>query len=260
MIGHTRTRKSLEKFLPPVTLLVGPKSVGKWTLAEHLREFHGFRDVDVLRIPYLSNAKTENILTFQRTWPVGQYKLCIVRIDTAHDRNLNMLLKTLEETTFTKFILVAEDMPIETVVSRAFLYQMGLLSDEEVAAVLALRGFKEDTAQQRAVVASGRVDKALEVQDAKEGKLIVLRAVQAIHDKDAATLESLTAKWKDEHTELLLRWCSEQISNRWKLFSEDETSVVGQGLALKILMALRADVKPRLMIRYSLMKVLRGTS
>ena len=66
------------------------------------------------------------------------------------------------------------------------------------------------------------------------------------------------AKWTDEHTELLVVWCTETITERWKLFKAEDADLPGQKLPLRLLIALRADIRPRLVVRHSLLSVLRG--
>ena len=252
--------ESLESFLPPVSLLIGPKSVGKWTMAEHLRAHYNILDSDLLRVFNLTADSSRMLVKFSASFPVGTRKLAIVRLDSAARNSLNTLLKTLEESfSFMNFILLAEEFPIPTIVSRAQVFRVGLLSVEEITQILVeYKGFNPDTALNRAQLSGGQVERALAVQDMKEQKMLVLRVLAAFRENNESILDELAPQWKDEHTELLTLWCSETITKRWKFFSEGESEIPGKSLPLRILMALRAEIRPRLVVRASLVSVLRG--
>lgn len=261
-VGHKKIRQELERGLPPVTLFVGPESVGKWELAEHLRRFHKINEADVLRVKVLSMDNARMVVRFAETFPVSKFKLAIVRLRKVSANALNVLLKTLEEAhPAIRFILIAEEPPLATVQSRSAIYEFGLLFDEQVAEILVeAKGFKEDTAEERARLSGGQIFRALAVQDLKETKPLVLTALQAFQKKDTRMLEAVANTWKDDHTELLVVWCNEALSKRWKVFSADDVALTGRTIPLKILMALRAEIRPRLVVRASLVSVLRGLS
>ena len=256
--GHEKNVKAVKNHLPGVLLFLGPDSVGKWELAEHIRQVWKFKKADVLRVKRLTqdNARFISKFAFQR--PQGRMKLVIVRIDEKASKGAqNALLKALEDSSDTVFIIVAEEMPLATIRSRATLYPFGLLTVEDVANILMVRmNFGRDRAWALANASGGQISKALShVQDA-ESKLVVLKALDAVHRKDLKELEGIAAKWQQEHTELLVRWCYETITGKWKLFSKTETSITGSKIPLRILVAITEQLRPRLVVRAALASVL----
>lgn len=249
--------RALSKTLPAVSLFLGPSSVGKWELAEWLRVKHGFLASDVLRIKRLTQDNAKFVARFAVGSPQGSHRLVIIRLEKATSTALNTLLKTLEEPGTTKFILVTTQKPIATIVSRCSVFEFGLLTDAQVSGILiSVKGFGESLAVERASKAGGRVRPALSQGFRQDQKALVLRALEALASKDAKTLDSLAPKWLEEHTQLLVAWCYESITGRWKLFIEDETSIRGAAIPLKILVALREELRPRLVVRAALASVL----
>lgn len=120
------------------------------------------------------------------------------------------------------------------------------------------KGMNATEAKRLAELSGGQIKKAFEALDELTIKPVVLLALRAFREHDAAALDRLADKWSDEHTSLLVKWCTESVTDRWALFSEAESELPGRSLPLKILMALSADIRPRLVVRSSLMSVLRG--
>ena len=255
--GHTEIVKVLTTSLPQVSLFLGPISVGKWELAEHVRKIHGVRAGDVLRVKRLTQENAKFVEQFAHSAPQGEYRLCIIRLRKASDKALNTLLKTLEESDSAKFILIAEDRPLPTIVSRSEVFSFGLLSQEEVQGILThVKNFAPGPAGTRAALSGGQVLPALVYTKTQDSKTVVLRALEALASNDAKLLEEIAPKWQDEHTELLTTWCYESLTSRWRLFTEAETRIRGTSFPLKILMALRSNLRPRLVVRHSLASLL----
>jgi replication-associated recombination protein RarA len=256
--GHKKNVKAVRAHLPPVLLFQGPASVGKWELAEYIREHWKFKNSDVLKVKRLTKDNARFIVKFTSERPKGFSKLVIVRLDRKATKGaLNTLLKALEEAPDATFILITEEDTIPTIRSRAILYPFGLLSDEDVYNILTVRrNFPEDRASMLSKVAGGQVRKALSYNVDQENKATVLKAVDAVSRKDSRALDALAPKWQQEHTELLVQWCYESMTTRWKLFIEDETSVKGNKIPLRILIALKEDLRPRLVVRSALASVL----
>lgn len=251
--GHAENVRALSKALPAVSLFVGPKSVGKWELAEWLRDLHGVRYGDVLRIKRLTQENAKFVARWSLGAPQGDYRLVICRLEKTTPVAMNTLLKTLEESKSTRFILVSETMPLDTIRSRAEVFEFGLLTEENVAGILtATRGMKPDVAEKRAATAAGRVRNALEYGDKQDAKAFVLTALEAVATKNAFTLETVAQTWQQEYTDLLVAWCYESITGKWSLFKEDDTHIRGTALPLRILMALKEDLRPRLVVRAAL--------
>jgi len=256
--GHENHVRAVLNHLPPVLLFIGPDSVGKWELAEHVRQVWKFKKADVLRIKRLTqdNARFVSKFAFQR--PQGRLKLVIVRIDEkATKAAQNTLLKALEDAQDTVFIIVAEEMPLATIRSRATLYSFGLLTEENVANILSARlNYGRDKALALAKASGGQIRVATDHNRDVESKLVVLKALDAVHRKDLKELESYAQKWQQEHTDLLVRWCYEAVTRKWKLFSAGDTAISGSKIPLRILIAAPEELRPRLVVRAALASVL----
>lgn len=259
--GHKNLIEALEQDLPPVSLFLGPSSVGKRATAEHLAKHHGVAEIDMLRINHLSMDAARDVVAFaafQSSTQAG--RLAIIQLDSAYAPALHVLLKTLEDGVgSTRFILIAKERPLETIVSRSTVYWFGLLKDDELAAVLTeVRGFKQEAAERLSKKAGGQVSRAFDFAVGHEQKPVVLQAVRAFREHDPAVLEKLADRWNDDATQLLSEWCTEQITGRWRIFDDAETEIIGRDLPLKILSALKLDIRPRLVVRFSLMSILRS--
>lgn len=258
--GHEKNVKAVKAHLPSVLLFQGPASVGKWELAEFVRSHWKFKSSDVLRIKRLTQENARAAAKFANERPTGFAKLIIIRLDKKATKGAqNALLKTLEEARDAHFILIAEELPIPTVRSRAVLYKFGVLTEENVKDILVHRKhFSEDRAASLARMSGGQVKNALSYAVKNESKMVVLKALDAVHRKDSATLESLATRWQEEHTELLIQWCYESLTKRWRVFIPDETNISGTKVPLRILISLERDLRPRLVVRAALASVLQG--
>lgn len=263
MIGHQRIRERLERDLPAITLFVGPKSVGKWTMAEHLVTYHQINTLNVLRIEHLDASAAHYLSQLAEMSPVGPLTLAIIRLDGSSPETKTILLKTLEECTNPnriRFILIASDYVPETISSRSTIFRFSLLSEEEVVFVLMELGWSHDQAALYAPRGRGQVGAATTAASADwfDSKTTVGAALNAILTRDEEILFRLGDKWTPSHTTLLETMCREALSQRWRTFTEAECEGLGRRLALRILFALRADIRPRLVVRASLMSVLRS--
>src|ERR1044072_1522162 len=168
-IGHADAVAALRRELPPVTLLIGPPSVGKWTLTHHLADHHQVGMVDRAIYPDGLNADAaRSLISFSGRPPCGPSKLVPARLDHSSDAALNALLKTLEEPPPTARFLLTHSCTLTgrssvppTVVSRAHRYFLGLLSNEEVRDVLIGTGMSATAATKAAALGRGQVAAAL---------------------------------------------------------------------------------------------------
>lgn len=256
--GHEKVVKAVNNHLPPVLLFLGPRSVGKWELAEYIREKWKFKKSDTLRIKRLTQENARFAAKFASERPRGWARLVIVRIDKKATKGAqNTLLKSMEEARDAVFIIVSEEPPIETVKSRAVTYSFGLLSDEDVKNILMDRyNFSAERAELLAGASGGQVRKALAYASQQEEKLVVLKALDCVSRKDNTGLEALATEWQDEHTELLIRWCYESLTGKWKTFVPGESNISGKKVPMRILLALQLDLRPRLVVRSALASVL----
>lgn len=265
MIGHAAIRLLLERGLPPVTLFLGPPSVGKWTLAEHLRRHHGYHDDEVLRVRRIDVAAARQIRDTVVRASFGVGRLVIASLDGITAPSAHVLLKTLEELPETaRVILVADGPVLDTVVTRAQVFAFDLLTDAEVEQVLTTGyftpGIRPEEARKLAARSGGTVAAALAARPGtpeQETKALVLRTLRALREQNEAALLLSARDWSDGATELLTAWCHEAISGRWRLFSAAEAALIDRRLPIRILAALRPDTTPRYLVNPGLVGVLR---
>lgn len=247
--------------LPRVSLFQGPRSVGKWTTAEMLRRRLSVSDSDVLRIKKLLVGDAVTLSRFASLRPTeGSLRLAIVNMDGASAPAVNHLLKALEDSPESSyFILVSSGYVLDTIRSRAAVFPFHALSTNDVATILETKKkFSPIQARIWAERSGGSVWAALSSAEAVETKPVVLLVVKAFRELDIAALEKAADRWTDKHTTYLTQWCHEAITTQWRLFNDDESGIEGRAIPMKILIALRADVRPRLLIRANLMSALRG--
>lgn len=261
MIGHVQSREELEKARPHGSLLfLGPQSVGKWTLARHLIRVWGVPDSDVIMCHKLSmDVARELSETLQFYPPSGDFRVIVIRYDGSTWPVLNVLLKTMEAASnVNHFILVGSALLPGTITSRCQVYRLSLLSTQEVEQILLDRRFSPTEAKRLAAASGGQVRDALNHADDSELRTTTLAAVRALTEHDPAALDALAARWTVENTAMLATLCHEVITKRWAMFASSEVEGFPKPMALKILTVLRADIRPRLTVRSSLMSVLRG--
>ncbi len=224
VIGHTEIRRLLEQELPPVTLLRGPQAVGKWTLAMHLATFHQVRPVDQMVIAdKLTVAAARALIGFVGTAPFGTLKLVVANLDDASEAALNALLKTLEEPPRTaRFLLVASRPVPATVLSRAFVYTLGLLTDEQVRQVLIAQGMSAATAVRSAAHGRGQLVRARAAVQYERQRTTVLAVMRAVATHDSELFETNIRDWDDVCKELLFRWLVEALTREPLLYAPPE--------------------------------------
>ncbi len=262
--GHEHVVERFTTLVPHFPLLfVGPPSVGKWATAEAIKEGWGVSESDVLRIKRLTVAEAREAVQFAYMAPMaGPLRLVIARLHPGTEENQNILLKAVEEAPHTtKFILIASgETPLPTVSSRCVTVPFRLLSTDDLAAILEDRGFKPGQARVWAERGEGQVKRALAYREVSDAKPMVATVVKAFREKDPGTLEKVADGWTDAHTDLLTIWCNEAISRHWTVFSEEEASTRGRAIPMKILVALRTDVRPKLVVKSVLADLLRSMS
>lgn len=257
LIAHEKVVSDFMKELPQSSLFLGPGSVGKWTAAEVIRQKLNVSSSDVLRIKMSTADALRTYVRFASVSPVGGVKLAIIRYNSA---NLDALLKTLEEPKPNVYtILISENSPKQTIRSRLRVFQFPLLTQDQVAQVLTdVQGFKPDYAKRLAKVAGGHVRKALSASQTDLPKLPVLSLLEAIATRDVARIETLANRWNDDCTDLLAHWCYEAITQQWVIFSEEESLIEGKRIPLQLLATIRANVRPKLLIRASILEYVKG--
>ncbi len=233
IIGHTDTVSALERELPPVTLLTGPPSVGKWTLAQHLANHHRVGQVDRANFPDgLTADAARAVISFVSRAPFGPFKLVLARLDGTSDAALNALLKTLEEPPATARFLLTSNVSSTgrsflppTVISRTHRFRLGLLSTGEVADVLATTGMSPTAAAKAAPWGRGQIQPAITAAQTGDGpRTTVLALARALGTGDRDLYERTFRAGFDEPTRrMLTHWLIEAITGQWVTFSVADT-------------------------------------
>ncbi len=261
VFGHTVHQEVLgEAPLPPALLFVGPKSVGKTTLAFGLAESRGIARSDILYKRKLTVEGLSHVAeAAQRAPRRSEQQMFILNMDAATSAAPDVLLKTLEESPVsTRFILIASAMPKATIASRTHIFRFSLLSDEEVEAVLLTRNFEPNNAKRLAKLARGQVQTALNLASKpSEEKTTVLLTIRALLQRDEDALNAMATRWTPEHINLMTTLAYEAITGQWRMFQSAEVEGLTSPMALKILTAMKADIRPRLVVHSSLMKILK---
>jgi DNA polymerase III delta prime subunit len=259
-VGHDAIQSRLRKSLPPVSLLVGPESVGKTTIAFDLIRAHGVQNDDILRFKKLTVESARAISRASVIAPRGRMRVFVLWIDGASDAALNTLLKSLEEAPATsRFVLIGTELPMETVVSRSEVFRFALLSTETVEEILLRRGINPSVAKNAAKASRGQVQNAIRyVNGASEEKMGVLALIQALVNLDEEALNAQSQRWTEGHTNVLSTLSYEIITKQWRTFDPAEVEGVSSKLALRILEAIRPHIRGRLVVNASLMSILKG--
>lgn len=239
-----------------VHLFVGPKGTGRWTEAEEIRKEKKILNSDILRIRKLTASSADEIVNFSLYAPVGEEKMVIVRLPSSATKPVHTLLKTLEDSPeFVTFILIAKEMPIETIVSRSKVKIFSLLTEEEVTLkILRKRGIGAVSAKNLAKKSGGQVSRAYDILEGGEQFADVSKMVKGLLEHDVEKVESIAPVWTEAHSNLLARWAREAITGKWAQFQKTE---VGKVFALRVLMALNTDARPRLVVRSALTDLIR---
>lgn len=257
--GHAAIVGSLQNELPPVSLFVGPRSVGKRTCAEVMARHHQIEHV--VRVSSLTAESARMLAQHVNVAPPDGRSLAIVRLGDHTEQRIaqNILLKALEEPQpGHHFILLTHDNPAETIASRAMRFDFGLLPVRVIERVLRELGTPEHEVEQFSRQCGGRVGEALRMAELLEKKALVVTAMRAIENHDPDALTKCADAWTPGHTETAVAWCYESIIGRTspRLFSRSELGDMPRRTATRILIALREMHRPRLTVRGSLLSVL----
>lgn len=225
MIGHRAARLYLEQRLPTATLLHGPASVGKWTLAHHLVTHHQVHAVDRWEVPHGMSVETVKLVTaYAARAPQGPFKLVIARLDDSSRPALNALLKTLEEPPpKVKFLFTSDNKTLPTVASRCTVFELGLLTASELEDVYRIQGMSAGKAHRAANYARGQVDRGYQAErnDGQKNQVLNLAKALATHDRDLFT--AVFTAWDGRCTDLLSTLLTEAITQRWSTFTDIDT-------------------------------------
>lgn len=225
MIGHDTARRYLEENLPPATLLHGPASVGKWTLALHLADHHKVAPIDRWLIDYAFTIDTARLISsYAARAPHGEFKLVVARLDDTGKPALNALLKTLEEPpSRVRFILLSSAKTLPTVASRCISFKLGLLSDRELEHLYKQQGLAPLKAERAARHARGQVARGYGMDAATNHRNQVINLAKALATGDRDLFTTVFRDWNTAHTDMLTTFFTESLTHRWTVFTEADT-------------------------------------
>ncbi len=227
--GHHSVVTQLEQRLPPVTLLLGPPSIGKWTMTEHLAKHHGVLSVDTSAHPDgLTADAARTVRAFVWRAALGRLKLVTARLDRSTPAALGVLLKTLEEPpSQSRFLLTVDTWTSRpalpgTITSRAVCHHLGLLPVNDVAAILVEGGMTPVAAGKAARLGGGQVRAARDALAHDDAKETVTTLVDAVVAGDRDRIARASRTFDDTGMRLLHVWLSEALSGRWQTFTKPE--------------------------------------
>lgn len=258
MIGHVAARAYLEKQLPTATLLLGPQSVGKWTLANHLAEHYHVAACDRWQVPHGLTVDTVRLISaFARRAPTGAFKLIQARLDSSSKAALNALLKTLEEPPpQVRFLLVSSSRVQSTVASRCTVFELGMLSAAELESIYIAQGLSRAKALKAARHARGQVVQGYDAETLDGHRSQIIALAKALTSGDRELFDKVFTSWDARSTQMLHTLLVECLTHRWTTFSaEDAFGLDRQRPRLiRMVMALRvlSGARPRLGVRAAL--------
>lgn len=225
MIGHHNARTYLERNLPNATLLHGPRSIGKWTLAAHLAEHHRIAPVDRWDVPHGLTIDTVRLLTaYAHRAPHGRFRLIIARLDDSGRPALNALLKVLEEPPPTvRFLLTSAGRTLPTVASRCTVFELGALSVAELETLYRRQGMPAVKAQRAALYARGSVERGYHAQKADQYRIQIVNLAKALSIGDRDLFNAVFSTWDARCSELWCTFLTECLTQRWQQFTEADT-------------------------------------
>lgn len=240
IVGHETVVTELEHDLPPVTLLLGPESIGKAAIARHLAVYHNPATSSHAYYERLTAGVAREIVEQAPVRRAGLF-IRVINLDSSTEAAQNILLKVLEEPPpHCRFILTASRVPLLTILSRSRTYRMGLLSSVQVAEVLMQNGVSKPEAGKAATRGRGQVAPALLSVDRESSRItsVVAAAVRAATEGTAVTVDMALRNWTPEHTRVLERWATEKANGRWVHFTPEFAPAATRRGALNILFVL----------------------
>lgn len=258
MIGHAAARLYLERTMPTAAVLWGPRSVGKWTLATYLADFHRIHVMDRWLVDHSLTVSTVRLIRhFAMRAPQSRFKLVIARLDEASRPALNALLKTVEEPPpDVKFLFTCVDKPIATVMSRCEPFELGALSTGELETVYTEQGYPGVKARRAAVYARGSVQRGYQAESAEQHRVQVVTLVRAIAAGDRDGFTACFTAWDGTSSELLSVLLTECLTRHWSTFCEADAHGLDRDRRrlwqmVAALMRVR-QARPRLAVRAAL--------
>ncbi len=257
VVGHERVRSLLERYLPPVTLLRGLESIGKWTLACHLIDHHS---VDVFDRYYISGSfsvpDSHDLLSWAYRPPHGRFKVAAVNLDGATQMSFHLLLKTVEEPPpGVRFLFTSSGHLPDTFVSRCIVHALAPLAPEQLRQVLLAQGMSKPVAERQSAASRGQVAPALaRTSDAQYE--ILFGVLKALAARDTAAFNKAFTDFGVATRDLLHRWLVEALTGKRILFTDEEMFGFDRNRPLLMAMMRRLSMAPatsaRLQVRVAL--------
>jgi hypothetical protein len=239
---------------PRVAIFLGPRQVGKWTVAEHyVGDILGIPQTHIMRVRSLTADDMSAIRRFAN-FGAEHGRAVIIRMHTTASALRPQLMVMLEESLpSTTFVLIAKDTPLKTVSDRGTVYKFASLLPDSVREILIDRGSKPADAKAVASYSAGSMDILWLAKQATSVKPVVQQALRAVHARDRSALELLAPMWNEEATQWLARWCAEAYTGRWRWYSSEFSEITDRAYVMRILLAISIDIRPALVVRSSLM-------
>lgn len=257
IIGHETVRKILERNLPPVTLLHGPESIGKWTLAVHLARYHEVSATDLYQLPDgMRVPDSHDLLAWSYIAPNGPFKLAVVNMDQTIAPAFHLLLKTIEEPPRgVRFLFTSSRLLPDTFTSRCIVYTLNALTPDQLRQVLLAQGVSKPVAARQSHIGRGQVGPAL-ARAADSHIEPVLGLVRAIAKSDAELFAWAIDQTNAGTRDLLHRWLVEAMTGQRVLFTDEEMFSLDRQPDLLNKMMARLSMAPaapaRLQVRVAL--------
>lgn len=231
VLGHDSIKRLLvaEDGMPQVVSFMGPKSVGKRTLAIYLKQYYCFSSIDFMEVnaPFTAE-KASQLRRFALTAPFDGSKLAVVHLDGATDSALNDALKLLEEPPeYMYFILISSEPVLPTVLSRAQIYRFGTLNEDDLCTILTrFEGLSETAAKK--VSYAGQVSEAKEIYQNINARNAALAVLKSVETQDVLLFKRAFKAVDDSAARMLESGLFEACTGDWRLFSPEELPVLAK--------------------------------
>lgn len=255
IFGHREVMQALNGLPLTNVLLVGPWSVGKRSMLENFIQRHGV--TDVTRVYDLKSADLQEVRKMSLETN-GARRVIFLRLDRMTQNTEERLLKIIEDAPPEVTFLATSTYSTRIALRTRFTYiTVGSLDPKTIAMILGRLGYEATNAVSLAEKSIGSVGGSIKVGKASPFTSLVTRALKCIVEHDVEMLDSLYSKWEDGHTDTILTWASERITERWRTFKPGDFPELGKGTAMRILTSVDRYDRPRYVVRSSLVNIVR---
>ena len=260
LVGHQGVIGALCSQLPPVSVIIGPESVGKRMIAAHTAMQHQVARIDFTEVKKLTVSEASRIKNFMQTKPSRKLKFALIDMDLASEAAVNDLLVTLEEPPeYARFSLISSSRVPTTVLTRAQQFTVGLLDPQDLFTILVVKGIPEKEAISLSKL--GRVDLALSTYNDISAKTTALNVLQALLSGDAVLFNQTFKAVDDKSAIMILTALEESAAQSWKIFNSAQLGQFSKReAALKVLgiWSSAANARPQFAMRVALELIMRG--